>query len=75
VCTDILQVLAHKGLLTPTKVGSEVKIDGSLLGNCLDLLAKQSLIEERIDSDSGVVYAITEPGKRVLKFFRLDHAR
>jgi len=72
VCMAISQVLAQKGPLTPTKIMSAVKISGSLLGSCLDLLAKQSLIEKRIDFDGEVVYAVTGPGKRALKFFRLD---
>lgn len=72
VCMAISQVLAQKGPLTPTTIRSAVKISGTLLGNCLDLLTKQNLIEKIIDSDNGVVYAITGPGKRVLKFFRLD---
>jgi len=67
---DILQVLAHRGPLKLTHVMYKANVNCSVLKDYLDFLVKQGLVEERTLGKRRVVYAITQRGITVLKYFR-----
>ena len=67
---DILSVLAHKGPLKLTHVMYKANLNCSVLKEYLDFLIKQGLVEERTIGKERVVYAVTQRGITVLKYFK-----
>jgi predicted transcriptional regulator len=67
---DILKVLASRGPLKLTHVMYKANVNCSVLKEYLDFLMKQGLIEERNVGKSRVVYAVTQRGITVLKYFK-----
>jgi predicted transcriptional regulator len=67
---DILSVLAHRGPLKLTHVMYKANVNCSVLKEYLDFLIKQNLIEERTAGKQRVVYAVTQRGITVLKYFK-----
>lgn len=67
---DILKVLAHRGPLKLTHIMYKANVNCSVLKEYLDFLTKQNLVEERSAGERRVVYAITQRGITVLKYFR-----
>ena len=67
---DILTVLAHRGPLKLTHVMYKANVNCSVLKEYLDFLIKQNLVEERIVGKARVVFAVTQRGITVLKYFR-----
>ena len=67
---DILTVLAHKGPLKLTHVMYKANVNCCVLKEHLDFLIKQGLIEERTVKKERVVYAVTQRGITVLKYFK-----
>jgi predicted transcriptional regulator len=67
---DILKVLAQRGPLKLTHVMYKANVNCSVLKEYLDFLLKQGLIEERMVRKSRTVFAITQRGITVLKYFR-----
>ncbi len=67
---DILKVLAHWGPSKLTRVMYKANVDCSVLKGYLDFLTKQGLVEEKIIRKERSVYAITQRGVTVLKYFR-----
>lgn len=67
---DILKVLAHKGPLKLTHIMHGANVNCSLLKGYLDFLISQGLVEERIVASNKVVYAATQRGVIVLKYFK-----
>jgi len=67
---DILKVLAQKGPLKLTHIMYKANVNCSVLKEYLDFLIKQELVEERLAGKSRVVYANTQRGISVLKYFR-----
>lgn len=67
---DILKVLTHRGPLKLTHIMYKANVNCSVLKEYLDFLIKQNLIEERTVGKRRVVYAITQKGITVLKYFR-----
>ena len=67
---DILKVLAQRGPLKLTHVMYKANVNCSVLKEYLDFLLKQGLVEERIVGKQRVVYAATQRGMIVLKYFR-----
>ena len=67
---DILKVLAQRGPLKLTHVMYKANVNCSVLKEYLDFLIKQGLVEERTVGKRRVVYAITQRGITVLKYFR-----
>jgi len=67
---DILTVLAHKGPLKLTHVMYKANVNCCVLKERLDFLIKQGLIEERMVKKERVVYAVTQRGITVLKYFK-----
>jgi predicted transcriptional regulator len=70
VCISILQVLNNKGQLSTSKIASTTRISRSLLGECISILAGQGMLEEK--EHRAPVYTITESGRNVLNFFKID---
>jgi predicted transcriptional regulator len=67
---DILKVLAQRGPLKLTHIMYKANVNCSILKEYLDFLVKQGLVEERIVGKRRVVYATTQRGVTVLKYFR-----
>jgi len=67
---DILQILSHRGPLKLTHIMYKANVNCKVLKGFLDFLVKQSLIEERPNGRSRTLFAITERGITVLKYFR-----
>ena len=67
---DILSVLAHKGPLKLTHVMYKANVNCLVLKEYLDFLLKQGLVEERTLRKERVVYAVTQRGITVLKYFK-----
>jgi predicted transcriptional regulator len=71
---DILKVLVHHGPLKLTHIMYKANVNCSVLKQYLDFLIQQNLIEEQTlgkkRNKTRVVYAITERGRTVLKYFR-----
>ena len=67
---DILSVLAHKGPLKLTHVMYKANVNCSVLKEYLDFLMKQGLVEERTVGKRRVVYAVSQRGITVLKYFK-----
>jgi len=71
---DILKVLAHHGPLKLTHIMYKANVNCGVLKQALDFLVRQNLIEEQSlysrKDKTKVVYAITDRGITVLKYFR-----
>ena len=67
---DILRVLAHRGPLKLTHIMYKANVNCSVLKEYLDFLIKQGLVEERTIGKRRVVFAVTQRGITVLKYFR-----
>jgi predicted transcriptional regulator len=70
---DILKVLSHNGPLKLTHVMYKANVNCSVLKEYLGFLIQQRLIEEQITlkkrNKTKIRYAITERGRKVLKYF------
>ena len=67
---DILSVLARKGPLKLTHVMYKANVNCGVLKEYLDFLLKQGLVEERTAGKQRAVYAVTQRGITVLKYFK-----
>lgn len=67
---DILTVLAHRGPLKLTHIMYKANVNCSVLKEYLEFLMKQNLVEERIVGKARVVFAVTQRGITVLKYFK-----
>jgi predicted transcriptional regulator len=67
---DILSVLARRGPLKLTHVMYKANVNCSILKEYLDFLIKQGLVEERTAGKQRVIYAVTQRGITVLKYFK-----
>jgi len=67
---DILKVLAQKGPLKLTHIMYKANVNCSVLKEYLDFLIEQGLVEEKTVGKKRIVYAASEKGLRVLKYFR-----
>ncbi len=67
---DILKVLAHRGPLKLTHIMYKANVNCSVLKEYLDFLLLQNLVEERAAGKQRIVYAVTQRGITVLKYFR-----
>jgi predicted transcriptional regulator len=66
---DILKALAHRGPLKLTHIMYKANVNCGVLKEYLDFLLKQNLVEERNVAKSRTVFAITQRGITVLKYF------
>jgi len=67
---DILKVLSRHGPLKLTHIMYKANVNCSVLKQYLEFLIKQNLVEERTVGKKRIVYAITDRGRTVLKYFR-----
>ena len=67
---DILKVLSRRGPLKLTHIMYKANLNCSVLKEYLDFLIKQGLVDERIVGKGRVVFAVTQRGITVLKYFR-----
>jgi len=65
----ILSVLAQRGPLKLTHVMYKANVNCSVLSEYLNFLLEKELVEERTVQKSRKVYAITQRGITVLKYF------
>ena len=66
---DVLSVLAQRGPLKLTHIMYKANLNCSVLGEYLDFLIEKELVEERKTQKNRTVYAITQRGVTVLKYF------
>ena len=66
---EILKVLSFKGPLKLTHIMYKANVNCSILKEQLYFLTKQGLVEERKIAKTKAVYAITQRGITVLKYF------
>jgi predicted transcriptional regulator len=66
---DILSVLAQRGPLKLTHIMYKANVNCSVLNEFLDFLLQKELVEERTVRKNRIVYAITQRGITVLKYF------
>jgi predicted transcriptional regulator len=66
----ILNVLANKGPLKLTHIMYKANVNCSLLKEDLEFLIKQNLVEKRTLKKERTVFAVTQQGINVLKYFR-----
>lgn len=67
---DILKILAQRGPLKLTHVMYKANVNCSVLKEYLDFLIQKELVEERTIGKKRIVYAITDKGLKVLRYFR-----
>ena len=67
---DILRTLAQKGPLKLTHIMYKSNVNCCVLKEYLDFLTHQELVEEKTIKKERIVFAITEKGLTVLKYFR-----
>jgi len=71
---DVLKVLARHGPLKLTHIMYKANVNCSVLREYLDFLIQHNLVEEQTlhkkRRKTNIVYAITERGLTVLKYFR-----
>ena len=66
----ILDVLANKGPMKMTHVMYKANVNGTVLKENLDFLINQKLVEERIIKKERTIFAVTQRGINVLKYFK-----
>jgi predicted transcriptional regulator len=69
-CVDIIRLLAENDSLKFSIIVIEVDLAADLLLGYIDFLLKQLLIEEKLTREDTRVFAITERGMGVLRFFK-----
>ena len=67
---DILKVLAHTGPMAQKNIMSKANFNCNILDERLNFLIKNKLIEERTVEKRKSVFAVTQNGINVLKYFR-----
>lgn len=67
---DIVSVLAQRGPLKLTHIMYKANVNCSVLKEYLEFLLKQGLVEERTVGRGRLVFAVTQRGITVLKYFR-----
>lgn len=67
---EIIGVLAQNGPLKMTPLTYKANLNCSILKEDLSFLVKQGLIEERTIGKDKIVFAITQRGINVLKYFQ-----
>ena len=66
----VLSALANKGPMKTTHIMYKANINGSVLRDNLDFLIKQKLVEERTIKKEHTIFAVTQRGINVLKYFK-----
>jgi predicted transcriptional regulator len=68
-CIDVLKVLATKGPSKRTRIAFASNLNFDVLTEYLDFLIKQDAVEERTFGNTSAVFAITQHGINLLKYF------
>ena len=68
-CLDILETLANQGPLKITHVMQKANVNCNTLKRYFDFLIDQGAIEERCIDRDKIVYAITERGLQLTRYF------
>ena len=66
----ILGVLANKGPMKMTHIMYKANVNCSVLKDNLEFLIKQKLVEERTIKKERTIYAVSQRGINVLKYFK-----
>lgn len=66
---DVLSVLAQRGPLKLTHIMYKANVNCSVLSEYLNFLIEKELVEERKAQKNRTIYAITQRGVTVLKYF------
>ena len=66
----IMSLLAQQGPLIQTQIVQKTNLDFDILRDYLRFLAKQTLVEERTIGKDRIVFAVTQRGIKVLKYFK-----
>ena len=66
----ILKVMAHLGPFKLRPMASEVDLNSRSLKAYLDFLVKQGMVEEQTIKSESAVFAVTQRGINVLKYFK-----
>jgi predicted transcriptional regulator len=66
---DILKVIAQRGSLQQTDIMYQANLNCNVLEENLIFLIKQGLVEEVVIGKNSVVYANTNRGSAVVRFF------
>jgi predicted transcriptional regulator len=67
---EIISVLAQNGPLKLTLIMYKANLNCSVLKEDLGFLVKQGLVEERTIGKARIIFAVTQRGINVLKYFR-----
>ena len=67
---EIIRVLAQKGPLKLTLIMYKANLNCTVLKEDLSFLIKRGLVEERTVGKAKTVFAVTQKGINVLKYFR-----
>ena len=67
---DILKALATTAPLRLTQIEDQVKVNSKSLREKLDFLIKQGVVEQQTLKKASIVFAVTQRGIAVLKYFR-----
>ena len=67
---EIIGVLAQNGPLKQTPLMYKANLNCSVIKNDLKFLVKQGLVKERTIEKNKIVFAITQQGINVLKYFQ-----
>ena len=70
IYVDIISLLARHGPLKLSHIMHNVNLNGCVLKEDLNFLIKQALVEERTIGKDRIVFAVTQRGITVLKYFR-----
>jgi len=66
---DVLRVLINNGPSKISRIALISNIDSDVLSEYLDFLIKQSSVEEHTFGSENAIYAITQHGISLLKYF------
>jgi predicted transcriptional regulator len=67
---DILKVVAHRNSVKPTHIMYKANLNYQVLQVCMGFLVAKGMIEEQAVEKQRTLYAITEKGITILKYFR-----
>jgi predicted transcriptional regulator len=68
-CVCILKILNRAGSLKITHLMQKADLNFNALQGQLDVLIRLGMVKEELASSEKIVYAITERGTKILKFF------
>ncbi|MBN2236586.1 MAG: winged helix-turn-helix transcriptional regulator [Bacteroidales bacterium] len=67
---DIIKTLAQKGPLKLTHIMYKANVNCSVLGEQLEFLMQQNIVQEKTLKKERIIYELTEKGFSIIKAFR-----